>query len=343
MQSNPTMEKAVAVYSDLKTKADETKDTAKERALAIFWGLKTASLDRKDQTIALLRDPQFQTCTVATAGGAITLGTAGGAFGLASGVVVGSAVGVVPALFTFGLSIPVGGAIGGGTGLCAGTLIGGTSGGAAGLTAYKYRVQIKNGMMTIKVKSHTPLDHTKSTAIKAWKGAKTVVSDRTLKLQVSVNTIVGKATENSMIAAEAAKTKANDAYSFATTTKVGVTSSSAVAGAVVGGATTGAFGTVAGAALGIVPAFFTFGLSIPVGAAIGLCAGTAVGGTAGAAGGGAIGYTGFTHGKAIKDTVKSSFGTASAKAATLKTKTVTRAVKIKSMVMASTGGSDKAD
>jgi len=144
-----------------------------------------------------------------------------------------------------------------------------------------------------------------------------------------------------------AKTKASEASKFATTTKVGVTSSSAVAGAVVGGATTGAFGTVAGAAVGIIPALFTFGLSIPAGAVIGLCAGTVVGGSAGAVGGGAIGYTGFTHGDAIKETVQSSLSKVSTKATELKATGFTRAAEatesVKSMVRASTGGSDKAD
>ena len=37
----------------------------------------------------------------------------GAATGLCAGTVVGAAVGVVPALFTFGLSIPVGAALGG--------------------------------------------------------------------------------------------------------------------------------------------------------------------------------------------------------------------------------------
>merc|ERR1712151_1381246 len=73
----------------------------------------------------------------------------------------------------------------------------------------------------------------------------------------------------------------------------------AVAGAVVGGAATGTFGTVAGAAVGIVPAIFTLGLSIPAGAVVGGCVGTAVGGTVGAVGGGALGYSGFTHRKTI--------------------------------------------
>merc|ERR1712226_1660309 len=73
------------------------------------------------------------------------------------------------------------------------------------------------------------------------------------------------------------------------------------AGATVGGVAFGgaggaiglATGAVAGGVVGIVPALFTFGLSIPVfavvGGSAGLCIGTVVGGTTGAVGGGAVG------------------------------------------------------
>merc|ERR1711959_764137 len=133
---------------------------------------------------------------------------------------------------------------------------------------------------------------------------------------------------------------------FATTTRVGVTSSSAVAGAVVGGTATGAFGTVAGAAVGLVPAIFTFGLSIPVGAAVGLCIGTAVGSSTGAVGGGLIGYGGFTHRKAISEGVQSSFTKVSTNAGHLKNKTFACAADAKESMKSivapygSTGGSD---
>merc|ERR1712014_165380 len=110
---------------------------------------------------------------------------------------------------------------------------------------------------------------------------------------------------------------------FATTTKKGVTSSAAVAGAVLGGTTTGALGTVAGAAVGIIPAFFTLGLSIPVCAVAGLCVGTSVGGSAGAVGGGLVGYGGFTHRETISAGVHSSWCNVSAAAKQLKTKTAT--------------------
>merc|ERR1712039_676859 len=79
-------------------------------------------------------------------------------------------------------------------------------------------------------------------------------------------------------------------------------SQATAAGATAGGVALGsaggtiglATGAVAGGVVGLVPALFTFGLSIPVfafvGGGAGLCVGTAVGGTTGAVGGGAIGY-----------------------------------------------------
>merc|ERR1712072_1521079 len=125
--------------------------------------------------------------------------------------------------------------------------------------------------------------------------------------------------QRSLMAIDCVKTKSSEAVTLATTTKAGVTSSAAVAGAVVGGSTAGAFGTVAGAAVGIVPAIFTFGLSIPAGAMLGLCVGTAVGGSTGAVGGGLIGYGGYTHRKEISEGVQSSWSKVSTTAEHLKT------------------------
>merc|ERR1712217_683621 len=60
-----------------------------------------------------------------------------------------------------------------------------------------------------------------------------------------------------------------------------VTSASAVAGGVFGGVVGSTVGTVTGAAIGLIPAVFTFGLSIPVGATMGLCTGAFAGSTTG--------------------------------------------------------------
>merc|ERR1719343_791729 len=72
--------------------------------------------------------PRAQVTMVSAIGGAAALGTGGGAAGLASGGLLGAACGLVPAVFTFGLSIPIGAAIGGGLGMCTGATLAGTAG-----------------------------------------------------------------------------------------------------------------------------------------------------------------------------------------------------------------------
>jgi len=75
-------------------------------------------------------------------------------------------------------------------------------------------------------------------------------------------------------------------------------------------------GGAIGAAVGVIPAFFTFGLSIPIGAAIGggtgLVVGTAGGATVGAVGGGAAGYGVETHKKEIQSGVNQALAKANA-------------------------------
>merc|ERR1712232_836221 len=90
---------------------------------------------------------------------------------------------------------------------------------------------------------------------------------------------------------------------------VQVTAASAAGGAMAVGATGGAAGLLvggaAGAACGVPLAFFTFGLSIPVGAAIGggagLCAGSAAGGAVGGAVAGATGRKVYAERGSIAD------------------------------------------
>merc|ERR1711870_88262 len=65
--------------------------------------------------------------------------------------------GLIPAVFTFRLSIPVGAAIGGSTGLVAGSVAGGAvgfvGGGVAGHTAHKHREQIGDGVAAVANKA----------------------------------------------------------------------------------------------------------------------------------------------------------------------------------------------
>jgi len=72
--------------------------------------------------------------------GAVTTGAAGGIGGGIVGTALGASIGIVPAFFTFGLSIPffagLGGAVGGCTGTCVGGTVGAVGGGVAGYGAY---------------------------------------------------------------------------------------------------------------------------------------------------------------------------------------------------------------
>merc|ERR1712232_488119 len=83
----------------------------------------------------------------------------GGLIGLTAGAGVGAAVGVVPAIFTFGLSIPIGAFIGGVIGLCVGTVVGGcaglVSGGAVGYCTYQHRDEIKGAAKRASEKAKT--------------------------------------------------------------------------------------------------------------------------------------------------------------------------------------------
>merc|ERR1712137_285060 len=69
--------------------------------------------------------------------------------------VAGGIVGIVPALFTFGLSIPVFAAVGGGAGLCVGTAVGGTTGavggGAVGYGVYGKRAEIAKATLKYRI------------------------------------------------------------------------------------------------------------------------------------------------------------------------------------------------
>merc|ERR1712072_1029567 len=100
-----------------------------------------------DRVRVAVTDKQVQVTAASALGGAAALGASGGATGLVTGGAFGAACGAVPAIFTFGLSIPIGAAVGGAAGLCMGTVAGGTvglvGGGAAGRSAHQHRAEIK--------------------------------------------------------------------------------------------------------------------------------------------------------------------------------------------------------
>merc|ERR1712232_1305578 len=110
-------------------------------------GVKTFIFEKYAQIKSTVSKPSFQVTTLSAAGGAVTMGAGSGLMGLTGGAGVGAAVGVVPAIFTFGLSIPIGAFMGGAFGLCAGTVVGSSAGlvggGAVGHYGYEHRNEIK--------------------------------------------------------------------------------------------------------------------------------------------------------------------------------------------------------
>jgi hypothetical protein len=110
-------------------------------------GVKAFTLAKVNGTVKQATTTEAKVMAASAASGAVALGVGGGAVGLGAGAGVGALVGVVPAVFTFGLSIPVGAFIGGGAGLCAGTAVGSgcglVGGGVAGRYGYSHREQIK--------------------------------------------------------------------------------------------------------------------------------------------------------------------------------------------------------
>jgi len=123
---------------------------AKMKILRVSEILKAKSLELGANARSLASDQKSRVTVVTAAGGAVALGASGGATGLLAGGGVGAGCGLILAPFTLGLSIPVGAAMGAGTGLCLGTAAGGTvgliTGGAAGYGAHKNKDEIGNSV-----------------------------------------------------------------------------------------------------------------------------------------------------------------------------------------------------
>lgn len=246
----------------------------------------------QEKSLALVKNPHFQVITISTASGAVTLGTVGGAFGCMGGVVVGGLTGCVPALLTFGTSIPFGAVVGGFLGLTGGVCLGGTTGaavgGGVGHGCYVYRAQIKDGVLRIKVVTTRRAQQFRL-ALKS-RGEKT--REFTMDTASKVKTFACDGTKRAKMLAVNVK---QQSYELVSDKSFQVTSAAAVAGAATCGTAGGAVGTVAGAGAGMLvglpAAFFTFGISVPVCATLGGGLGCAAGAMTGAAAGGLAGGT----------------------------------------------------
>jgi len=267
------------------------------------------------RTAAAAADRGVQVGVASAVSGGVVVGAGGAATGFAAGGLVGAAVGVVPALFTFGLSIPFGAAIGAGCGAVAGGAAGGTVGfagaGAAGYGAYTKRTEIKSGVAAARAKLLAAVDRTQTTS-KAY-AAKTKQKIADACLAVKRHLIYDAMMVREMawtlrgLAAHHGKLATEKTLKVVKNKEVQGTAASATGGAVAlgaGGAAAGiATGGTVGAAVGLLPALFTFGLSIPVfavvGGGCGLVAGSTLGGATGAVAG-AGGYQAYTRREAIK-------------------------------------------
>lgn len=270
------------------------------------------------RTAVVSGDPKTRAVVLAGGGSAALLGAVGGTFGTIAGAWTGATVGLVPAILTFGISIPmsamVGGSIGAWTGGTAGSVTGMVGGSAAGRVMYAYRTEIREGVSVIRVRvlntvsaarqrAAGAVERTQTRAIEWSSSTRTRVSEVSAKLAeatVRAREATGEAAETSAVRA---RELAERAKYLALDKKVQATTVSAASGAMImgtGGGVAGFLGGGAiGMAIGIVPAMFTFGLSIPIGAAVGsgwgLAVGTATGGAAGLVTGGATGYGVYTR------------------------------------------------
>lgn len=264
----------------------------------------------KAQGVTLASDPTACIVLLSGGGGAVIMGACGSVLGLSGGTATGALMGLAPAPLTFGLSVPIGAAVGGSVGACTGTVIGTTSGffsgSIGGGLVYAYRVEIKDGVVYLKrlgVRSvvntaRAALDTATCVSVGAIDAADSARQHAVAGLRCAASGASSAGTaavSTTRLAASKALEVAQDrAFQASAVSAVGgaavVGTGGCVAGLTVGGAV--------GAACGVVPALFTFGLSIPVGAAVGsgagFCIGVTAGSTAGFAGGGAAGYGAYT-------------------------------------------------
>ncbi|CAE7205248.1 unnamed protein product [Symbiodinium necroappetens] len=173
--------------------------------------------------------------------------------------------------------------LGAAAGLLVGTTAGGVAGGTGGFCLYKYRVQIKDGVVRVQLKARKSLSEGCETARKSLSDGCETVKGVTSRAKLAIDSARTKAHE-----------KAGEAMTFATSSRAGFTSASTMLGGSLGTVAGAACGAACGAAVGLVPAVFTLGLSIPISAGIGLAAGATTGG------GGACGFVGFTYREEIK-------------------------------------------
>lgn len=148
-----------AVYF-VKAKVAKAQDAAKVKVLEACSRTRDMSNDLTKYILSLADATKARAdkkpVTAGATCGAMLGGASGGAVGGVAGTIAGGMAGVPLALFTLGLSIPVGAVLGGGLGASAGAVTGGAAGVVTGGTAgygYGHREEIKTGMQNTLAKA----------------------------------------------------------------------------------------------------------------------------------------------------------------------------------------------
>lgn len=372
MRTTPSVEKGLSeiperssALKNIIARAEDAKRKAAAKLEAAKVSAISAAKAARVKFVELASDRSVQVGAASAAGGATVGGVGGAAGGVLLGGASGALMGVPLALFTFGLSIPAGAALGAVgcllVGGAAGTAAGASAGGAVGYGAYSKRAEIASFIERVRAKLVDGLGKGKSAAADAKasasmkiQGAKAKAVDTLTPLKDLMMSHIVAARERTVAvvdtasgkAAEAAKATKVKTIEIASDRRAQVTAASAAGGAAVvgsGGAAVGfASGGAIGAAVGVVPAFFTFGLSIPVFAAIGsgcgLAAGAVVGGTTGLLGGGATGYGVYTKRDAIGSSVATTLSKVESAAKSVKETASNSADYVRNRVVGATGG-----
>merc|ERR1712151_588676 len=107
-------DKAKTYANALKQRASESKEYTiqcvselKGNAMQRVSDARKYAIEKSAQMQTTASKPNVKVTALSAAGGAVTLGAGGGLVGMTAGAGIGAAVGVAPAIFTFGLSIPV--------------------------------------------------------------------------------------------------------------------------------------------------------------------------------------------------------------------------------------------
>jgi len=237
-------------------------------------------------------DPVALAAVVCGGSGVVIFGSGGAVVGAVVGGVCGLVCGALPAIFTFGLSLPIGAVLGGGCGLAAGATVGSGAGAAAGsatgMTAAYFRDEIKYTALVVASRIYDAYDMVVVRPVAAIRHTGRKVGE-TVHSGADYTWAKANAVGNAVADASADP-------------GVRVTAASAAAGAAALGTAGAAGGALAGGAAGIlvglIPAVFTFGASIPIGAMVGggagLCVGGAAGTSVGFCGGGVAGALGYS-------------------------------------------------